>query len=336
MKPTSMLLLCLLVWTSCKENSTEGCPSLDQIVSQFTQPTGEEVIIDEDGKVYLIETNGCSYQFDYYPANFLEKNYEVINGKVLIKSPDGNIPTASSAFEDFESYDNALDLFYQTIEEVGEKIWGAFTLQSPSAKTVEEYVALRNCILDGTCDFIDNRFDLVNDPKNITNKCIKFTAVDKTDDMITCKSSMRSSLFYFDKGDDFWFSADFLITGNIPTTLADFENEYFEGSPGPRLLISNDRLAIENKFGAKVIYRHDKDITVPTDQWFNTKVHLKLSDQTDGLVELWQDDVLLLSVSGINMPLANSIQNSIEIGVSATNEACLLFVDNIRIDHEPF
>ena len=197
-------------------------------------------------------------------------------------------------------------------------------------------MALRKCILDGTCDFIDNRIDLVEDPMDPTNTCMRFESVAKTDDMVTSKSSMKTPLLFFENGDDLWFTADYLIEGNIPTTLADFENDFFEGSPGPRILISGNKLTIENKFGDKEIYRHDRDITVPTNQWFNIKVHLKFSPENDGLVELWQDGVQLISANGKTLPLNNSIQNSLEIGISATELESTVYVDNLKIDHDEF
>jgi len=41
--------------------------------------------------------------------------------------------------------------------------WNSFTLQSPAAPEVSDYVALRQCILNGTCTFIDNKIELVAD-----------------------------------------------------------------------------------------------------------------------------------------------------------------------------
>jgi len=331
-----LILPIVLLLASCKDDPNENCPSEEQIESRFTQPSGEEVIITKDGKLFRVFSDGCQYVADYYNDDFRSENYSEIDGTISIITPEGNIPVVEEFFEDFEDYEDFLSIFFSTIQEAGEKVWGYMTLQSPAAKTVEEYVALRQCIMDGTCDFIDHKIELVEDPKDADNQCLRFETVDKTDDMVTGKSSIRTPLLFFENGDDFWFSADFLIQGNIPTTLADFENEFFEGTPGPRILISNNKLAIENKFGNKEVYRHSRDITVPTDEWFNVKVHLNYSPESDGLVELWQDDVQLISANGVTLPLINSIQNSLEIGISASELATTLFVDNVRVDHESF
>ncbi len=330
------ILPVILLLSSCKEDPEANCPSEDQIESQFTQPSGEELIITKDGKAYRVFPDGCQYVFDYYNNDFRSENYADNNGEISIITPEGNIPILTAFSEDFESYSDFVSVFFTTIQEASEKVWGSMTLQSPSAKTVDEYVALRKCIIDGTCDFIDNRISLVEDPKDANNRCLKFEAVSKTEDMVTSKSSIQSPLLYFENGDDLWFSADFLIQDELPTSLADFENEFFEGNPGPRVIISNNKLAIENKFGDKRIYRHVRDITIPMDQWFNVVVHFKFSPDTDGLIELWQDGVQLISANGVNLPLINSIQNSLEIGISATESKSTVFVDNVKLDHQEF
>jgi len=292
-----------LFLTSCKDNPDANCPTEEQIESR---------------------------------DSFRNENYAEVDGQISIITPDGNIPVRESFTEDFEDYGNLVALFYTNFQEATEKVWGTMTLQSPSAKTVGEYTALQDCIFDGTCDFIDNKVELVVDPTDASNTCLRFDAVAKTDDMVTSKSSIQSPLLFFENGDDLWFSADYLIQGNLPTTLADFENEFFDGRPGPRILISNDKLAIENKFGDKKIYRHVRDIKVPNDQWFNVVVHFNFSAENDGLIELWQDGVQLISANGVNLPLVNSIQNSLEIGISATEKSSTVFVDNVKIDHKEF
>lgn len=54
------------------------------------------------------------------------------------------------------------------------------------------------------------------------------------------------------------------------------------------------------------------------------------------MIELWQDGDLRISERGINLPTANSVQNRVEIGVSATSVGSVLLVDNMRISETPF
>jgi len=77
-------------------------------------------------------------------------------------------------------------------------------------------------------------------------------------------------------------------------------------------------------------------ITIPQGEWFTVKVHLKYSNENDGIIELWQDGALLISTAGINLPTSNSIQNVLEVGVTATSIGCILLFDNMRISEIPF
>lgn len=71
-------------------------------------------------------------------------------------------------------------------------------------------------------------------------------------------------------------------------------------------------------------------------QWFTVKIHFRYSNTADGVIELWQDSAPLISARGINLPTANSVQNRVEIGISATSVGSVLLVDNMRISGAPF
>lgn len=64
-------------------------------------------------------------------------------------------------------------------------------------------------------------------------------------------------------------------------------------------------MALENKFGAKDSFRLDKNIEVPLEKWFTVKLHFKFDETDNGLIELWQDGDLLMSIHGKNLPTAN-------------------------------
>lgn len=194
-----LFLLILIFQISCVKSNQDNCPVSKDILSQFVQPTGEEVIIDNNGNAFLLNSDGCELVLKYFDPGFRDEHYFERNGEVLIKSDDGNIPIVKSVNENFENYDSFLDLFYSSIEEIGPKVWGSMTLQSPSARTVEEYVALRKCIQNSTCEFLDNRIELVDDPINVGNQCLKFTSVEKAEDMVVCKSSIQSTLLFLRK-----------------------------------------------------------------------------------------------------------------------------------------
>jgi hypothetical protein len=66
------------------------------------------------------------------------------------------------------------------------------------------------------------------------------------------------------------------------------------------------------------------------------KIHLKFSAANNGIVQLWQNGNLIIDKSGITLPLSNSIQNSLEVGISATSNNSILWVDDIRISDTEF
>ena len=67
-------------------------------------------------------------------------------------------------------------------------------------------------------------------------------------------------------------------------------------------------------------------------------MHLKLSEQDDGVIELWQDAQKIIDTRGRTLVLANTIYNSFEIGISAYNEkekTATLYVDDVEISAQP-
>ncbi|MEO0468172.1 MAG: heparin lyase I family protein, partial [Bacteroidota bacterium] len=227
------------------------------------------------------------------------------------------------------------DLLIRDISDTTQ-VWTNFTLQSPSVPTVADYVALQKCILDGNCDFRDNRLDLVQDPDDPNNQVLRCTAVAVDEEIVTSKASLSSSVLFFGKGDEMWFAARYRIVEGEPFTMVDFENGHFAQHPGPRIVIRQDQIAMENKFGAKINHNNQSSLLVPRDQWFTLKIHLLYSNEADGMIEIWQDEEPILSLSGINLPTSNSIQNIVEIGASASQSGCVLLVDDVRISDEAF
>jgi Polysaccharide lyase len=323
----------------CSKNAVPGDPSgcdEEGLLETYFTLGLEEVFINDDGTAYINDNGVCTFALQYFNPNFLTDNYVSDDSGVSIIGEGGSlIPTKSNFIDDFENYATFTDLFFKTPADT-QLYWTTFTLQSPATPTVPDYVALRKCILDGTCTFIDNRIDIVADPLDPTNQVIKFTSIAPSEEMITAKSSIASSLNYFLKDSDVWFQADFYIESGMPFSFIDFENAYFFSQPGPRVIVRRDKLAIENKFGAKANYTHNLDVNIPLQQWFSIKVHFKYSNTDDGIIELWQDGVQLISTTGINLPTSNSLQNELQVGVTATPVGCVMLVDNMRISETAF
>ncbi|TMM57980.1 hypothetical protein FEE95_00700 [Maribacter algarum] len=333
----------LLLFLSCSSDAeqamnieipTDGSCSTENLLDNFIDENGNDLYIYEDGKVYLGSDNACEFQLQYFDPNFESDNYTTDASGTFIKDGSVLIPIKNSFAEDFEK-SKFIDVFATDLSDAN-LFWTGFTLQSPQTKTVPEYVALSKCILEETCDFLDNSITIVEDPENSTNKVVEFNSVAPTADMVVSKCSMQSVLSYSKKSDDLWFEADYYIKSGMPYSLVDFENSYFEGSPGPRVVIRNNKLELENKFGAKLRFESNSATIVPEGEWFKVKVHLKFSDAEDGVLELWQDDVEIISATGISLPTSNSIQNILEVGISATIQNTVLLVDNVKISNTEF
>ncbi len=287
-----------------------------------------------DGNVYQDSASACKLVGKYFTPGFEKDNYTHVGANIFIKTPDGPFPVRTEYKESFERYGVFKDLFLSNIHDT-DKYWNAMTLLSPLSPTIPDYVALRNCILAGTCTFKDNRLDLMPDPSNATNHFLKCTAVAPTSGMITSKSSIETTIAYFVSGDDLWYQARYFFTDAFPYSIVDFESQWFDLSPGPRIVFDNGALAIENKFGPKLKFRQSVPVRVPKNQWVTVKVHFNFNADS-GTVDLWQDGNKILSIVGPNLPLSIAVQTNIEVGITSTDSACVLYVDDVKISKNGF
>ncbi len=339
-KYTIFFYLVLILFISCesKDDFTQAmtiCPS-DGLLEAITNTDGREIFIYEDGKLYIEQNGICNFEVQYFDPNFLETSYLTNDdGRFLITDENDLFPTKNKYTEGFENASIFTDLFISSLNDT-DLYWIKFTLQSPAAPEVNDYVQLSHCILDGTCAFIDNKIELVNDPINSTNMVLKLTCVPPSVNMVTAKSSISSTLNFHQKTSEVWFEASYYIESGLPFSIVDFENSYFLEHPGPRVVINNNKLEVENKFGEKLYFSNYTDIEIPLGQWFTLKVHFKYSNENDGIIELWQDGVQIISTTGINLPTSNSIQNTLEVGVTASSIGCVLLFDDMRISDTPF
>ena len=214
--------------------------------------------------------------------------------------------------------------------------WNSTSLLSPKANTVKKYVELHRQIMMGG-DFLDNRIDLDSENLRSGSKALRFYAV-KPDPKTnkTSKSMIENKLLCFGKGDHIWFSAWYYLEKGMPATLVDFETGRFRGGPGMRLIIRRNAYAtMELKFYDKPQYNQYK-VPLPRQKWFNLKVHLMLSNRDDGIIELWQDGLKILSTRGRTLPTHDTIYNMLQVGITATPREATLLVDDVIISNEPF
>jgi hypothetical protein len=268
-----------------------------------------------------------------YDPEFYPKNYAEQDGKVFRKAEGRLIETRRGLAEGFEDYGSLRDL-------IGEKPgWNSFTLQSPRAPKVPDYVALRKRILTGA-DFLDNRIEVESRVVHSGKRSLKFSCAPASADMVCAKASIQSELIHFKRGDDLWYAAWYYMEEGLPQTLVDFETTWIDEHPGPRLFIAEDGTAhVELKWATKPTYRQRRPtaVQVPRRQWVRFRIHLKLMEDSQGVIEVWQDGRKIIDATGQTLPLRDSILNSLEVGISANGhgQAATMYVDDVVLSDQP-
>ncbi len=66
-------------------------------------------------------------------------------------------------------------------------------------------------------------------------------------------------------------------------------------------------------------------------KWFQLRVHYKLSNHEDGIIQMWQDGVKILDTTGQTLPTADSIYYAMQVGITATPLETVLYVDDVVV-----
>ena len=327
------------IWYLVKGSGVSIEPMPESEVEMTATEAGRTYKINQ-GNLYRVNPWSKKWDFikTYYDPDFYEKNYVERDGNVFRKGDQGELVAVGKAFsDDFEGAAKLVDL-------IGIKRgWAAFTLQSPKAPTVSEYVKLRSRILKGESDFLDNRIETSSEVVHGGNTSLKSVSVPPSRSMVTAKSSLSTELLHFVKGDDVWISIWCRVPpdSGMPFTVLDLETTWIAEHPGIRIVITDGKyVAFQLKAAGHAYYRQPrgKEVLFPKDQWVNLKAHLKLSENDDGLIELWQDGQKNIDTRGQTLVLAHAIYNSLEIGTSAYNEqgkSATLYVDDVSISDRP-
>jgi hypothetical protein len=160
------------------------------------------------------------------------------------------------------------------------------------------------------------------------------------------KSDVVRGGLRFVKGDHVWSTAWYHLVGGTDAThlfLWDLEASDKYQSPGRRLYLqAGERLASDLgkwEFGGPTFRQPPGGgVAFPKDRWVRVRVHLFLSDGPDGLMEVWQDDVMVLNGSGQTLPTAKTVYDRLQVGITANGnrrDAQVLYVDDVRISNRP-
>ncbi len=206
--------------------------------------------------------------------------------------------------------------------------WNAMTLLSPAKQSVEEYAILGQSIINGDGDFVDNSVMPFQG-------AARFEAFAPIGGMVTSKADLQNTGMWFVDGDELWFRASFFLEQGVPYSLVDFEDNSVRQSPGIRIVIDDNRfIGVELKSGRKPRLGQT-DYEIPIGRWFTLTLFVKLDDSA-GTVRIWQDDQLIINDKMKTLPNSASLLNSFEIGITATDMAAVLLLDDVMLSHNPF
>ena len=326
-------------WSALERHDDSIGPLPDSEVEQTVTEKGTTYKLHK-GRLYRVQPQSGRWEFVQlvYDPDFYAKNYLNQNGNVFRKTGDGELMSVKRSFvDDFEGAERLADL-------IGLKRgWTTCELQSPKTPGISDYVKLRNRILKGEGDFLDNRVEPSGDVAHGGKTSLKTVSVPPTSGMVTAKASLSTELIHFVKGDAVWMSLWCQVpTGSgMPFTLLDLETTWIHQHPGMRIVIAGGKHACFQLKGFDQPYYcqpKGQEVIFPTGRWVHLQAHLVLTDQEDGVIELWQDGQKIIDTHGKTLVLANAIYNSIEIGISAYNEqgkVATLYVDDFCISDQP-
>lgn len=288
-----------------------------------------------DGNAFLYDrANGrWSFMEQLYDPQFFTKNYTVKDGKVFCRDE-----VSGSLFEMRKKFRSGFEEARTLRDLIGEKYgFTSFVLQSPRAPTVPEYVRLRKDILQGRSDFLDNRVEPSTEMPHSGTQSLRVSSVAKSFPMVCAKAHIECELLHFAKGDNYWFSGWYNISSGKPYTISDIKSAWIKMTPGLRLVLENGVPEFELKWMDKPRYRQmsASPVQFPRGRWVHIVIHLTLSDEDDGVNELWLDGAKIIAAKGRNLPLADTIYNHLEVGITATHEDAVVLVDDIEVSDTP-
>ena len=292
------------------------------------------------GRLYQVHPVTGKWAFDQqiYNPDYYVKNYSERDSSIHRKVREGEyLPVKRTFTDDFEGAGRLADLIDIR------RGWTSCELQSPKAPTVDDYVKLRNRILKGESDFLDNRIEPSGEVVHGGRSALKTIAMPPTRAMVTAKSSLSTELVHYVKGDDVWMSmwCHVPLDSRMPFTVLDLETTWLRQHPGIRIVIADGKhLCFQLKGFEQLYYRQPagREVAFPKGRWVQLKAHLTLTEQNDGVIELWQDEQKIIDARGRTLLLSHMIYNSFEVGISAYNEqggAATLYVDDVAISDQP-
>ncbi|MCD6049256.1 MAG: hypothetical protein K0Q55_659 [Verrucomicrobia bacterium] len=159
------------------------------------------------------------------------------------------------------------------------------------------------------------------------------------------KADIQWEKFTFGKGQEVWFSGWYYLVGGTDAELVflwDLETTQFRGSPGRRLYIQNGGWLASDlgKWWSGKTFRQVKgqETAFPKDQWVHLRVHMLLSENDKGHMEVWQNGVQVLDAKGKTLPTGRTLYSRLQVGITANGNqkaTNTLYLDDIELSNRP-
>lgn len=150
-----------------------------------------------------------------------------------------------------------------------------------------------------------------------------------------CKADIFREGLRFKRGNKLIFQAKFFLVGGTDMQevwLADFEDSTLPYSWGRRIYIQNgEELASDGKWEPRpVTFRGT--LVVPKDRWFTLRAVLKLYENRNGVMDVYQDGKLSFHGRGPTLPTATAAYDRIQVGITSSKfHPQTLYVDDVQI-----
>lgn len=329
--PAIILAFVLCLAPACaKDPPPEVKKPVDAVLAAAAFEAEGDTYAVGGGAAWKKTSAGWEFVKVLYDPDFFAKHYERRGETVFRRGDDGRMWEVGRTFRcDFEGVATLPELVGPTHR------WTGLTLQSPRAKSIAEYVALRKKVLTAGAPFLDNRVEPSTARAHGGKTALRTHSVAATSDMVCAKASLDTEFLHFVQGDHVWISAWFLVEDRLPMTLVDLESSWIDQYPGIRLMFSGSGLGFELKWGTKPKWFPKERVEFPIGRWVHVVAHIQL-DTRDGAVQLWQDGRRTVDGKGQTLPIAEAVLNNLEVGISATQVESTVWVDDLVVrDTDP-
>ncbi len=196
----------LFAWRLGRPRLVEPLPESHVLHSATLDGTAYKLA--DDGRVYRVDAGTGRWAFESvaFDPRVVAATYATEAGIRYRLDPDTGRRhrTVRQLREDFEGLPAGADGLRRLVGPA--RGWTGFTLQSPLAPAVPDYVALRRSILNGG-EFRDARIEPSTARPHCGAVSLRCDCPPRSRRMECSKAHLETSLVYFVRGDEVWFRA---------------------------------------------------------------------------------------------------------------------------------